>query len=139
MLGKWIEVVFSYWRISKFIYARQILSDEGLPELDVTWRDGLNLISVITASNNCFIIPKKQKYDICETSHLYLFVEQLCFCLHSTDSFFVNSNVMVSKGRIMGLDYENNPTPYFHPTLQSLAYDATNIGVYQIRDRDDNV
>ena len=39
------------------------------------------------------------------------FVEQLCFCLHSTAIFFVNSNAIVSKGRIMRLDHENNPTP----------------------------
>ena len=100
------------WRVFKFIHSRQVISNEGLPELDSTWWDWINLLSVIIACNNCFIIPKKTntlhilgsllslidqgfKFRICITSHLYLFVEQLCFCLHSTASFFVNSIAMV--------------------------------------------
>ena len=27
------------WRISKLIQLRQVISDEGLRELDITWRD----------------------------------------------------------------------------------------------------
>ena len=37
----------------------------------------------------------------------------------------------------MGLDNFHNPTPKFDPTLQSLAYDVTNISIYQIRDKDE--
>ena len=47
-------------RISKFIQSRQVISDEGLPELDIICWDWLNLIFVIAAFNNFFIIPKKQ-------------------------------------------------------------------------------
>ena len=39
--------------------------------------------------------------DIYETSHLYLFVKQLCFYLRNRAIFFVNSYVMFAKGRIM--------------------------------------
>ena len=46
-----------------------------------------------------------------ETNHLYLFVKQLCFCLYSRASFFMNSNAMVSKWWIMGSDNKNDPTP----------------------------
>ena len=58
--------------VSKFIQTRQVLSDEGLPELDITWRDSLNLISVTPASNNCFIIPKN-KYPSKETCRMDCF------------------------------------------------------------------
>ena len=48
------------WRIPKFIQSRQAISDEGFPELDITCRDWINLISVITACINFFIIPKNK-------------------------------------------------------------------------------
>ena len=47
-----------WWRISKFIQSRRVMSDEGLPNLDVAWQDWLDLISVITVSSNCNISKK---------------------------------------------------------------------------------
>ena len=40
-----------WWQISKFIPLRQAISDEGFPELNITWRDWINLISVIAESS----------------------------------------------------------------------------------------
>ena len=35
------------------------ISNEGLPKLDITWRDWINSISVIALSSHCFMNPKK--------------------------------------------------------------------------------